>query len=119
VRYYKSMRRWECKNQHPKHQFSIKNGTIFGGVTHRSGQMARCHVARQLQERVSSSEIHRATKVTQETAWFMMHRIRRATEQGSFGKLSGEIEANEMFIGGKANNMHVAKRTTAHHWHWW
>ncbi len=39
-----------------------------------------------------------------------MHRIRRATEQGSFGKLSGEIEADETFIGGKARNMHVAKR---------
>jgi len=39
-----------------------------------------------------------------------MHRIRRAMEQGSFGKLSGEVGADETFIGGKARNMHVAKR---------
>jgi transposase-like protein len=39
----------------------------------------------------------------------MMHRIRCARDQGSFGKLSGEIEADETF-GGKARNMHVAKR---------
>lgn len=59
---------------------------------------------------ISSYEIHRAIKVTQKTAWFMMHRIRRPTEQASSGKLSGEIEADEKFIGGKARNMHVAKR---------
>ena len=29
---------------------------------------------------------------------------------GSFSKLSGEIEADETFIGGKARNMHIEKR---------
>src|SRR5437879_13037750 len=59
---------------------------------------------------VSSYEIHRAIKVTQKTAWFMMHRIRRAMEQGSFNKFPAEIEADETFIGGKARNMHIGKR---------
>lgn len=111
VRYYESVRRWECKNQHPKRQFSIKNGTIF---EESSIGLDKWLVAMWLivncKNGVSSYEIHRAIKVTQKTAWFMMHRIRRAMEQGSFGKLSGEIEADETFIGGKARNMHVAKR---------
>ena|SRR5438445_4212578 len=59
---------------------------------------------------ISSYEIHRAIKVTQKTAWFMMHRIRRAMEQGSFNKFPAEIEADETFIGGKARNMHIGKR---------
>ena len=59
---------------------------------------------------VSSYEIHRAIGVTQKTAWFMDHRIRLALTHGSFDKLSGEIEADETFIGGKARNMHVGKR---------
>ena len=59
---------------------------------------------------VSSHEIHRSIKVTQTTAWFMQHRIRLALSAGSFDKLSGEVEADETFIGGKARNMHVSKR---------
>jgi transposase-like protein len=39
----------------------------------------------------------------------MMHRVRLAMQSGSF-KLSGEVEADETFIGGKARNMHMAQR---------
>src|SRR6202023_484687 len=44
--------------------------------------------------------------------WFMDHRIRHAMQSGSFNKLSGQIEADETFIGGKARNMHADKRAT-------
>jgi transposase-like protein len=40
----------------------------------------------------------------------MMRRIRTAMHDGSPALLSGEVEADETFIGGKARNMHVAKR---------
>ena len=59
---------------------------------------------------VSSYEIHRAIKVTQKTAWFMLHRIRLALHSGTFEKLSGTVEVDETFIGGKARNMHIAQR---------
>src|SRR6266567_4303261 len=55
---------------------------------------------------VSSYEVHRAIGVTQKTAWFMDHRIRHALTMGTINKLSGQIEADETFIGGKARNMH-------------
>ena len=48
--------------------------------------------------------------ITQKSAWFMNHRIRLALHEGSFDKLSGEVEVDETFIGGKARNMHVAQR---------
>jgi transposase-like protein len=59
---------------------------------------------------ISSYEVHRAIGVTQKTAWFMDHRIRFALTAGTIDKLSGEVEADETFIGGKARNMHVSKR---------
>lgn len=59
---------------------------------------------------ISSWEVHRAIGVTQKTAWFMMHRIRLAKQTGTFEQLSGEVEADETFIGGKAKNMHKHKR---------
>ena len=46
---------------------------------------------------VSSYEIARDLDVTQKTAWFMDPRIRRAMETGSFEKIKGEIEADEVF----------------------
>ncbi len=40
----------------------------------------------------------------------MLHRIRLALQDESFGKLSGDVEVDETFIGGKARNMHLDKR---------
>ena len=49
--------------------------------------------------------------MTQKTAWFMMHRMRLGMQDTmSGGKLGGEVEADETFIGGKARNMHAGKR---------
>src|SRR4051812_50127557 len=59
---------------------------------------------------ISSYEMHRALGVTQKTAWLMDHRIRLAMKTGSFLKMSGEVEADETFIGGLAKNMHKDKR---------
>ena len=63
---------------------------------------------------VSSWEIHRAVGVTQKTAWFMLQRARLAM-QDSFtgGKLGGEVEVDETFIGGLSRNMHKDRRAEA------
>jgi len=58
----------------------------------------------------SSYEIHRAIGVTQKTAWFLDRRIRFALGLGPGNKFSGQIEADETFIDGKARNMHKDKR---------
>ena len=59
---------------------------------------------------VSSYEIGREIGVTQKTAWFMLHRIRLAMQTGTFIKISGQVEADETYIGGLARNMHKWKR---------
>lgn len=60
---------------------------------------------------ISSWELHRALGVTQKTAWFMLHRIRLAMQdEGHGGKLGGEVEVDETYIGGKARNMHKARK---------
>jgi len=59
---------------------------------------------------VSSHELARSLGVTQKSAWFMLHRIRLAMQSLGGGGLSGDVEADETFIGGKARNMHVGRR---------
>jgi transposase-like protein len=60
---------------------------------------------------ISSYEIGRGLGVGQKTAWFMLHRIRRAMQGGSIEKkFTGEVEADESFIGGKMANMHAHRQ---------
>src|SRR5438309_9310987 len=60
---------------------------------------------------IRSYEISRDVKVTQKSAWFMLHRIRLAMQDDFFGsKLNGEVEVDETFIGGKARNMHKNRK---------
>jgi hypothetical protein len=60
--------------------------------------------------RISSYEVHRAIGIIQKSAWFLDHRIRFALSIGPGNKVFGQIEAAETYIGGKARNMHRAKR---------
>ena len=59
---------------------------------------------------VSSYEIAKATGVTQKTAWFLDHRIRLMLEDEYRDKLSGTVEMDETFVGGKVGNMHKSKK---------
>src|ERR1022692_393729 len=53
---------------------------------------------------------HSTRQFSLKTSWFMDHRIRFSLGMGPGNKLSGQVEADETFIGGKARNMHASKR---------
>ena len=59
---------------------------------------------------VSSMKLHRDLKVTQKTAWFMLHRLREAWDDNGAAPFSGPVEADETYIGGKRKNMPKSKR---------
>ncbi len=119
VSFLEKQNKWQCKSAHKQRQFSAKVGTIFEDspigldkwlvavwmiVNNKNGK--------------SNYEMARDLGVTQKTAWFMEHRIRLAMQTGSFlKKLTGEVEVDETYIGGKARNMHrstLAKRVAEH-----
>lgn len=114
VRFIATRRLWECKEKHPKRQFSAKVGTIFedSALPLDKWFVAIWSVAN-CKNGISSYELHRALGVTQKSCWFMLHRIRLAMKVGSFEKVKGEYEADETFVGGLAKNMHKAKREKA------
>ena len=62
---------------------------------------------------VSSMKLHRDLGVTQPTAWFMIHRIRRAWEEVGPINFFGPAEADETFIGGLEGNKHSSKKLRA------
>lgn len=109
VSFLSTRRIWKCKGC--KKQFSVKVGTIFeDSPIGLDKWLCAIWMIANCKNGISSYEIHRAIGVTQKTAWFMLHRIRLAMQTGSFDKMSGEVEADETFIGGKAKNMHKDKR---------
>ncbi|MEZ5346144.1 MAG: IS1595 family transposase, partial [Pyrinomonadaceae bacterium] len=109
--FMKSRKVWQCKNKECKKQFSVKVGTIFEDSPIKLDKwLIAMWLIVNAKNGISSYEIHRAIGVTQKTAWFMLHRIRLAMESGSLEKLSGEVECDETYVGGKAVNMHKKKR---------
>jgi transposase-like protein len=103
--------RWQCSASHALRQFTAKTGTIMeDSPIGLDKWLAAMWQIVNCKNGISSYEVHRAIGVTQKTAWFMDHRIRFALGMSPVDKLTGECEADETFIGGKARNMHVGKR---------
>lgn len=112
VTHLAAARLYKCYGKHPKAKFSLKVGTIFeDSALGLDKWLSAMWLIVNCKNGISSCEIARDLGVTQKSAWHMAHRIRFALHEGSFeNMLSGEVEADETFIGGKARNMHISKR---------
>jgi transposase-like protein len=102
-------RMWFCKGC--KKQFTLKVGTIFeDSPLGLDKWLCAYWMLCNCKNGISSCEVARTIGITQKSAWFMLHRIRKTMQDDSGIKFSGEVEADETFIGGKARNMHITKR---------
>ena len=115
VGFIESRRMFQCRTRHPKAQFSVKLGTILeDSPLGLDKWLPAMWMIAGAKNGISSWELHRALGVTQKTAWFMLHRIRLAMQDENYGgKLGGEVEIDETYIGGKARNMHKDRKARA------
>jgi len=116
-----SLKTAAVKNENPmpyhcgdcREYFSVKTGTVMQSskVPLQKWVIAMYLLSTNLKG-VSSMKLHRDLGVTQKTAWMLAQKIRQGWIDGG-GKLSGEVEVDETFMGGKERNKHCSKRLKA------
>lgn len=94
------------------HNFSCLVGTIFENtkVSLRKWFMAMYLISSH-KKGISSHQLARDIDVTQKTAWYMLHKVRSLYAQDDSNALSGEVECDEVYVGGKEKWKHQSMRT--------
>jgi transposase-like protein len=112
--YLAKARVYRCYGDHLKQKFSLKVGTVLeDSPIGLDKWLPVVWLLSNSRNGVSSCEIARSIGVTQKSAWFMLHRVRKAMEDNSFVKLGstgGPVEVDETFVGPKPQKMHRDKR---------
>lgn len=96
-------------------QFTVTVGTVFeGSHVPISKWLMAMSIICSSKKSVSSNQLHRMIGVTYKTAWFMTHRIRFAMTPNHWAepKLTGTVEVDETFVGGKGDRTTKSARKT-------
>ena len=87
-----------------RYQFSVRVGTLFHDSKLPLWKwFLATYVMVESKKGVSANQLKRMLGVSYKTAWYLCHRIRSAMQEAHPVPLSGTVEADETYIGGKSH----------------
>jgi len=105
---YKDGKLFKCRAC--QKQFTVRVGTIFeDSQLPLQKWFLAIYLATSLKSGISSIQLSKYLGITQKSAWFMLHRIRQVIECEDL-ELSGTVETDETYIGGKVTNRQKRRR---------
>ena len=99
---------WDCYSC--GYQFSVMSGTIFHDTKLPLRKwFAAVLLMVEARKGISANQMKRTLGVSYKTAWYLCHRIRAAMKDAKAAMLSGILEADETWIGGRQKGVGKGK----------
>ncbi len=102
---------YQCKSC--RKVFTVRMGTIFeGSKLPIKKWLYAMYLHQTARKGISSLQLSKEIGCTQKTAWFVLHRLREAYDVAGV-KLTGTVEVDETYLGGKEENKHASRKLKA------
>jgi len=112
LKVYRTNRGFKCGEKECYKKFSLTVGTIFENskIPLRTW-FAAMYLCTTSKKGISSVQLSEQLGITQKTAWFVLSRIRTMLADNSNEPLTGEVEVDETYVGGKDYFKHKSKKS--------